>query len=193
MAKILLPISWLFSLAMLLSSCDPCFRTECINGGICVDGKCLCADGEERSNCSIDPCIYTECNNEGTCEDGTCNCPEFYNGESCDIYIIDTYIEDYSCRTSCDSPFYNYTVSISDGYGAKDLRFTESYYGTTFNVTFTTASDFTISEPSYVIGYYSYYYVSGSGTITDSSLTFNVTYSDYSDDSNVFTCNFEEI
>ncbi|MCB9233141.1 MAG: calcium-binding EGF-like domain-containing protein [Bacteroidia bacterium] len=35
-----------------ITGCDPCANTECLNGGSCVDGTCVCATGYEGSDCS---------------------------------------------------------------------------------------------------------------------------------------------
>lgn len=56
--KRLTSILVLFTLAMglyFLNSCqDPCKDVECLNGGVCEDGECICAEGYEGENCGTE-------------------------------------------------------------------------------------------------------------------------------------------
>ena len=52
-----LPLTFLLTLiVVLLSSCgpDPCLDVQCDNGGVCLDGSCICAAGYEGSSCGTE-------------------------------------------------------------------------------------------------------------------------------------------
>lgn len=68
---------------------------ECLNGGHCVDGGCLCIEQctcrvmtssslDTGADCSITTCFNDYCNNNGVCFNGTCHCHEDYVGEFCE-------------------------------------------------------------------------------------------------------------
>lgn len=64
---------------------DPCEGKVCFNGGTCVDGSCVCANGYSGSDCSVAPnaCIGISCLNGGYCANGACVCPQGYTGADC--------------------------------------------------------------------------------------------------------------
>jgi len=71
-------------LAVGLFSCksDECKLIRCKNGGVCIDGDCVCHDINSGSVCQN--CL---CQNGGVC-DGTrdCDCPPKYNGQFCENF-----------------------------------------------------------------------------------------------------------
>jgi len=71
-----------------LNACkDPCKDVACLNGGACVDGTCVCANGYTGANCDTAPdlCVGVPCLNGGTCVNGTCVCANGYSGVNCEI------------------------------------------------------------------------------------------------------------
>jgi hypothetical protein len=79
----------IFGLLLLLAGCsDPCDEVNCLNGGTCADGTCVCPEGFTGVSCEtavvIDPCADVNCLNGGTCNDGTCACPEGFTGTFCE-------------------------------------------------------------------------------------------------------------
>ena len=193
MTKHLLLIAFLFAVSLITTSCDPCYKAECINGGTCVDGKCLCADGEERANCEDDPCIYQEpCAHGEKCEQGKCECDEFYSGELCEISVIQSYRGNYVMSSNC-SPSYNLIFEVLPSLEGidKQLRIKETYNGLTFRVNFTSPKDFVINEPNYISGTGGYYQVSGSGTLDSNEFSIIINYEDYYYPYDTYGCLFQ--
>ena len=64
---------------------DLCIRINCLNGGKCNNGKCICPDGYDGNNCEkkINPCLNITCLNGGVCNNGSCDCPAGYRGLRC--------------------------------------------------------------------------------------------------------------
>lgn len=82
----------LLCMPLLLSSCkkdDPCEDKVCLNGGACVDGTCVCANGYTGADCSTPPnaCLGVTCLNGGYCANGTCVCAQGYTGSDCSQQI----------------------------------------------------------------------------------------------------------
>ena len=78
----------MFALILLtLNACkDPCKDIACLNGGACVDGTCVCANGYTGADCSTapDPCAGIVCQNGGSCVNGNCVCANGYTGVNCE-------------------------------------------------------------------------------------------------------------
>lgn len=36
-----------------ITGCDPCSSVDCLNGGTCLEGDCVCAAGYEGTDCSV--------------------------------------------------------------------------------------------------------------------------------------------
>ncbi len=64
---------------------DDCKDKVCLNGGTCVDGSCLCANGYSGPNCETAPsaCAGVTCLNGGYCANGDCVCATGYSGSNC--------------------------------------------------------------------------------------------------------------
>jgi len=70
----------------IMSGCkkDPCETTNCLNGGVCIDGNCDCPEGYSGAQCeTFDDCYNVSCLNGGTCVNGQCNCLEGWTGSDC--------------------------------------------------------------------------------------------------------------
>ena len=92
---------------------DPCDGLNCINGGACNFGRCVCPVGFEGTYCEVssDPCKKITCLNGGSCTAGKCACPTGYYGTYCETYD--------PCRTvSCTNGGYciNGSCLCPDGY-----------------------------------------------------------------------------
>jgi len=57
---------------------------DCMNHGVCDDGKCLCNEGWRGTMCSVKLCPNS-CSEHGQCVNGTCICDAGYTGEDCAI------------------------------------------------------------------------------------------------------------
>ncbi len=56
---------------------------ECINGGKCVNGECVCPEKYHGNNCQI-PICPNNCNFQGTCTtNNECKCLEGFYGVDC--------------------------------------------------------------------------------------------------------------
>lgn len=77
------------AISIVSQSCtDPCDTVPCLNGGVCLNGTCICPEGFEGINCesTVDPCEDILCEN-GQCELGTCNCDDGWEGDDCSTPI----------------------------------------------------------------------------------------------------------
>lgn len=79
----------LYAVLPLLFACnkktDACEQKLCYNGGVCVDGACVCANGYTGFNCETIPnaCGSVVCLNGGACENDSCVCAPGYTGADC--------------------------------------------------------------------------------------------------------------
>lgn len=78
-----------------LSSCNNCADVNCLNGGECNDGTCICPDGFTGEYCetTANACTDIDCGPNGTCVDGTCVCAEGWTGEFCDMEVTDPCVD----------------------------------------------------------------------------------------------------
>eukprot|EP00736_Rhodelphis_marinus_P000502 Rmarinus@m.2995 len=88
---------------------------SCKNGGICVDGTCVCPKNFDSYDCSegVGTCFETfRCLNGGKClEDGSCDCPFGFYGFDCSGGVGQCGIEgnagNFSCvEGTCESKLY---------------------------------------------------------------------------------------
>ncbi|XP_048822132.1 tenascin isoform X2 [Lagopus muta] len=61
---------------------EPACPRNCLNRGLCVQGKCICEEGFTGEDCSQAACP-SDCNDQGKCVDGVCICFEGYTGPDC--------------------------------------------------------------------------------------------------------------
>jgi len=98
-------------------SCNPCKNKICLNGGSCVDGKCICINPYTGANCEVDACAGLNCHNGGNCYFGTCDCAPGYEGTLCDDLVTSKFVGGYNYSGTCTSPVPASTVSIA-AYGS---------------------------------------------------------------------------
>jgi hypothetical protein len=81
---------------------DPCEGKFCFNGGTCVNGTCVCANGYTGSDCSVAPdvCAGITCFNGGYCANGACVCPQGYTGANCSQQVTPSAIRVNSVRVT---------------------------------------------------------------------------------------------
>ncbi len=100
---------------------DNCKDVNCLNGGICNDGKCDCPPGYSGTNCETkDSCYNVDCG-WGDCNNGKCNClPTFY-GEKCDSNGVNTniYVVKNLAITPGSQPEFNNYVNRDDSFVAQ--------------------------------------------------------------------------
>ncbi|XP_071489584.1 uncharacterized protein [Diadema antillarum] len=62
---------------------------ECLNGGTCFNGKCLCTNEFRGERCEVPLSSLTQClipcTSGGSCVGGQCFCPEGFRGEFCEM------------------------------------------------------------------------------------------------------------
>lgn len=57
---------------------------ECGGNGVCILGKCDCAEGFSGELCTISLCDPMDCSGNGRCVNGTCVCKGAWGGDACD-------------------------------------------------------------------------------------------------------------
>jgi hypothetical protein len=128
----------LFS-AVVYTSCkkaefDPCGAVNCLNGGNCVRGACVCPGGYSGKQCEThDFCYGVNCLNGGTCVGGICTCPTGYEGQNCEIesrsrFIGAWYAADYNTDTL------KYMVGISAGASADAVVISNSFANGVYSI-----------------------------------------------------------
>lgn len=145
-------------LAFLLVGCDECKDLNCLNGGVCEEGTCVCPTGYSGEECEeVDLCIVddVECENGGKCVDGECECTEWYTREDCSEKVLEQregiYIGTYSCSYTYP---YIFEFSIIEDSDDQMLIEDRSVYNInrTFEVSFSDDKSFIVGEQN-VAGY----------------------------------------
>jgi len=115
-----------FPLALLLllgiSSCNPCKTLNCLNGGGCIEGKCVCVSPFAGKTCEIDLCDSVVCNNGGYCDNGTCNCASGYEGFHCDSLVTTKFTGSFSCTQTCSGACPDVSIYISGPPSASNIE-----------------------------------------------------------------------
>ena len=111
-------------------SCSECWKTECANGGECLNDECLCEDGVNRPLCQLDTCMNKlECEN-GHCEYGFCVCDEYWIGDKCDSLTYIDHSGDYFGGYECNNiTVTTDIVSVSGTEDQDSFRFIEELTG----------------------------------------------------------------
>lgn len=80
-------LSFLFPIILFLASCNPneCKQVNCLNGGACNEGVCICPEGYTGQYCEeTDDGCGNACTNGQVCVNGNCECPQGYEGPNCE-------------------------------------------------------------------------------------------------------------
>ncbi|XP_022097519.1 uncharacterized protein LOC110982993 isoform X2 [Acanthaster planci] len=88
------PLSGMVYLTTLPEDCEGL----CLNGGICVNGICECAEGFQGEQCEFSlggGLCSPACENGATCEQGVCLCAIGFTGETCGIEM--------TCNPACEN------------------------------------------------------------------------------------------
>ena len=85
-------------LSFVLFACkDDCKDVNCLNGGGCSEGTCICPTGYSGTNCEVaDACLSVTCENNGVCENGICNCAAGYEGVDCSTASNEKFVGTYN-------------------------------------------------------------------------------------------------
>jgi len=71
---------------------DPCDGIICLNGGICVNGVCVCDTGYSGTQCEIyDACYNVQCGAHGHCVNGICQCDPGWTAAGCSSEVVPIY------------------------------------------------------------------------------------------------------
>lgn len=118
-------LSFVLSLSFLLafiSGCNQsaCTDVNCLNGGECNHGECVCPEGFSGEYCENvgeeDPCENVSCLNGGVCVDGSCVCPEGFSGTNCETSVGSPMLGTYSVSQSCsDNTNASFSITITQG------------------------------------------------------------------------------
>lgn len=156
---------------------DPCDNVDCFNGGVCVDGTCDCPPGYEGVDCGtmVDPCVDVDCGANGVCVEGDCICDAGYEGDNCEIEsrakFIGIWIVNETCASSTDN--YNLTISVNAN-GVDRVSIFNLYGAGEMLVGVVSGSSITIASQTSP----NQYTYSGSGTISNNTLTISYTIAD---------------
>lgn len=141
--------------ALVLSACNmnQCQEVNCLNGGACNDGTCICPEGYTGEYCEnevVDPCDNVGCLNGGVCVDGSCVCPNGYEGPNCEIETRQKFIRSWNGNESCSQSTDIYSFSITAGASINEVTIS-NIYDSGINVT-AVVSENTITIPNQAFG-----------------------------------------
>ncbi len=175
---------------------NPCDNINCLNGGACNAGKCVCPTGFEGVYCQtavvyVDPCKNVVCLNGGTCSGGTCSCPDGYEGTTCEVLSNGKFIKTWTAADTSAPPSSftaAYTVAITAGTAVTQVvitNFSDGFFSHQVNAVISgNAITIPLQEPDN-----DDYFVQGSGSYSPSGhyITWNYTLKNPSGDSLVHT------
>lgn len=171
----------LILLALTLTiSCDECFNTECLNGGTCSKGSCICDDGISRPICKMDTCIKTSACKNGHCEYGNCICDEYWIGEKCDSLTYIDHSGEFFGSFTCNA--YSVTTDIVEVEKTAHLDtfwFHEVETQYQYKVGFINTNRFQIPHQRENIDGGGWVNIAGSGEVRDGILTMDIDYRFY--------------
>lgn len=167
------------TLLALVSGCNQsaCTDVNCLNGGECNHGSCVCPEGYSGEYCENegeDPCENVNCLNGGVCVDGTCECPNGFTGPNCQYEVGSTFIGSYSVSQSCSSsPTTSFSITITAGTISDQVIVTN--FGNDGNDVIGIANGNNLSVPSQTVNGFTY---TGTGFLDGSVLqiSYNVSF-----------------
>lgn len=178
----------LFYTACNKKSTDPCSGINCLHGGACNSGVCVCPTGYSGTYCeTADPCLGVVCQHGGTCSGGTCTCPVGYEGATCATLSKTKFVGAYTGSELCTVGTDNYTITITSN-PSNDLKLIYSnLYNQSYTATCTVNSSNTFSFSGTDSGGGAVATFSGTGVLVGSTLTVTYTISSFSTSN---TCTF---
>jgi len=160
-----------------------CAHLNCINGGACNNGVCVCPTGYTGTYCEQEvpnPCKNVVCQNGGTCVDGSCNCPTGFEGANCEILsatkflTINNFPATYdfmdSGATGCGTYTGDMIMELSSLDSKTIIIKNLGGFGWSTTVKVTVAGN-TLTIPTQSIGGSTTNTISGSGTYDDGVIT----------------------
>lgn len=125
------------------------------------------------SSCK-DECKDVTCNNGGTCVEGTCDCATGFEGTSCDTEIRAKFQGTWTASDNCSlSGSDSYVVTSTDGTSIMDVNLT-NFWGVFNNPVKASINGNTITIASQAPDNDGYF-VSGTGTLTGSTISWSYT------------------
>ena len=130
------------------------------------------------TSCKDDPCDDVTCLNGGTCFDGNCGCPTEYEGVNCGTETRTKYVGIYNVTNDCfPGVAYSQSVSTSSSDVGKFLILDlGNEPGLNVVCTVDGSSSFEIENQTVTDDDGDVWTVNGSGTISGSNVTANITY-----------------
>jgi hypothetical protein len=165
----------------ILGCADPCEKVNCLNGGACNDGTCVCVVGFGGEFCQTpEPCELISCENGATCNNGECSCAEGYTGTNCQNEIRSRFIGTFRGTRnhfSCSGPFYAVITGSPNGIMKIVISNLCDFYELEAQVNPMGASIQIPSQSIYYPPHNTVYTFQGSGTLSGDviTLTFNPT------------------
>ncbi len=139
------------------------------------------------TSCNKDNCKDVVCQNGGTCNstDGSCSCATGYEGTTCGTLSRDKFVGVYTGTETCTVGSDNYTLTLTANSDAIKLTLTNLYnegFTATCTMTGTNTFSFTGSNTTTTTVDYS-----GTGTLTDNTITIAYTISGATTNTCTFT------
>jgi len=132
-----------------------CEAVNCLNGGACNDGTCVCPTGFSGEFCEISisgPCDTLVCLNGGYCDQGWCyGCDNCFEGQFCQTNSRDKFINAYNgfLNTSFIDIAYNITIAEHADNLCRAI-ITDNYENSYFGLGESNSNNLTVPQQSFV-------------------------------------------
>jgi hypothetical protein len=179
-------------LALAISACDECRSVKCANGGVCINGDCVCEDGIARPFCTLDTCLEASSCVNGNCEYGFCVCDNDWSGEACDVRIYKNHAGGYFGGYSCNNTYISTaTLELSEVNQRDSFEFFETDLNYRYFAIFVTIDSFYVPL-QLVRNAQPFVYLSGNGSIREDEINYDVFYETlYTTHTEYTSCAFE--